>query len=118
MTLDELFSLLAHEPTAEVDLAEIALLLAREEYADVDVEATLGELAALAHDIRPRLKGPLAARVAALSRYLFHELGFRGNTQNYYDPRNSYFNQVLDRRIGLPITLSLVAMSVGGRAGL
>src|SRR5688500_8964931 len=118
MSLDEVLPLLACEPTADVDLAEVALLLAREEYADVDVEATLAELSAMAHDVRPRLRGPLAARVAALSRYLFHELGFRGNTQNYYDPRNSYFNQVLDRRTGLPITLSLVAMSVGSRAGL
>jgi regulator of sirC expression with transglutaminase-like and TPR domain len=118
MSLDEVLPLLARHPTADIDLAEVALLLAREEYADVDVEATLGELAALAHDVRPRLRGPLAARVAALSRYLFHELGFHGNTTNYYDPRNSYFNQVFDRRTGLPITLSLVAMAIGNRAGL
>jgi regulator of sirC expression with transglutaminase-like and TPR domain len=45
-------------------------------------------------------------------------MGFRGNTQEYYDPRNSYFNQVLDRRTGIPITLSAVAMAVGTRAGL
>jgi regulator of sirC expression with transglutaminase-like and TPR domain len=75
-------------------------------------------LAGLAHDVRPRLRGPLAARVTALCRYLFHELGFHGNTQDYYDPRNSYFNEVLERRTGLPITLSLVAMSIGTRAGL
>src|SRR5262245_49597953 len=118
MSLDEVLPLLVCHPTADVDLAEVALLLAREEYADLDVEATLGELDAMAHDVRPRLRGPLAARVTALARYLFHELGFRGNAQNYYDPRNSYFNQVLDRRTGLPITLSLVAMSVGARAGL
>ena len=60
------------------------------------VEATLGELTAMAYDVRPRLRGPLAARVAALGRFLFHELGFRGNTSDYYDPRNSYFNQVLE----------------------
>jgi regulator of sirC expression with transglutaminase-like and TPR domain len=45
-------------------------------------------------------------------------MGFRGNTQHYYDPRNSYLNQVLDRRTGIPITLSVLAMSVGRRAGL
>jgi regulator of sirC expression with transglutaminase-like and TPR domain len=118
MNLEELLSWMAREHAAEVDLAEVALLLAREEYGDVDVEAVLGELDAMAHDVRPRLRGPLAARVAGLSRYLFHELGFRGNTQNYYDPRNSYLNEVLDRRTGLPITLSLVAMAVGTRAGL
>src|SRR5690349_19756321 len=118
MNLDAILPLLAREPDADVDLAEVALLLAREEYPAVDVEGTLSELTAMAHDVRPWLRGPLAARVAALGRYLFHDLGFRGNTSNYYDPRNSYFNQVLDRRTGLPITLSLVAMAVGNRAGL
>src|SRR5262249_52059023 len=49
---------------------------------------------------------------------LFHEMGFRGNVQDYYDPRNSYLNEVLDRRTGLPITLAVLAMAVGQRAGL
>src|SRR5262249_46587327 len=48
----------------------------------------------------------------------FHDMGFRGNVQKYYDPRNSYLNLVLDRRTGIPITLSLVAMAVGERSGL
>ena len=51
-------------------------------------------------------------------RYLFHDLGFHGNERDYYDPRNSYLNDVLDRRMGLPITLSVIAMAVGTRAGL
>jgi len=118
MNLDRALTLLARNPATTVDVAEIALCLAREEYPDVDVEAYLGELAALAHDLRPRLRGSLTARVQALSRFLFHEMGFQGNTQAYYDPRNSYFNQVLDRRTGIPLTLSLVALAVGGRAGL
>lgn len=118
MTLDHILPLLAREPAAGVDLAEVALLLAQEEYPDLDVEDTLAELDAMAHDLRPQLRGPLAAQVATLGRYLFHELGFRGNADNYYDPRNSYFNQVLERRTGLPITLSLVAMAVGERSGL
>jgi regulator of sirC expression with transglutaminase-like and TPR domain len=118
MTLDYLLSLLAREPGAEVDLAEIALLLAREEYPEIDVEDTLAELDAMAHDVRPQLQGALATRVAVLGRYLFHELGFHGNTADYYDPRNSYFNEVLERRTGLPITLSLVVMAVAQRAGL
>src|SRR5262249_27314926 len=69
-------------------------------------------------EARAYLRGDLAARVAGLCRYLFHEMGFRGNTQSYYDPRNSYLNQVLDLRTGIPITLSVVAVAVGGRAGL
>jgi regulator of sirC expression with transglutaminase-like and TPR domain len=118
MNLDEALTKLAGEPDAPLDLAEVALLLCGEEYTAVDVEAYLGELTALAHDVRPRLRGRLPARVQALTRYLFHELGFRGNDRDYYDPRNSYFNEVLDRRLGIPLTLSLVAMSVGTRAGL
>jgi regulator of sirC expression with transglutaminase-like and TPR domain len=53
-----------------------------------------------------------------LSNFLFEECGFAGNTEHYYDPRNSYLNKVLDRQVGLPISLSLVAMAVGTRAGL
>jgi regulator of sirC expression with transglutaminase-like and TPR domain len=118
MKLDDALSLLARAPTAPLDLAELALALAREEYPDLDAEAYLAELAGMAREARAYLRGPLESRVAGLSRYLFHEMGFRGNDQEYYDPRNSYFNQVLDRRCGIPITLSAVAMAVGARAGL
>src|SRR5262249_17966269 len=58
------------------------------------------------------------AKVYGLCRYLFHEMGFHGNTQQYYDPKNSYLNDVIDRRTGLPITLSVLAMAVGQRGGL
>src|SRR5439155_3579704 len=101
-----------------VDLAEVALLLARDEYPELDVEAYLGELTALAREARTRLRGGLEARTRGLCRYLFHDLGFRGNARDYYDPRNSYFNEVLDRRTGIPISLSAVALAVGDRAGL
>ena len=111
---------LSRDPWAPLDLAELALALAlaRDEYPDLDVEAYLSELAGMAHEARTYLGGDLEARMTGLCRYLFHEMGFRGNARDYYDPRNSYLNQVLDRRTGLPITLSLVAMAVGGRAGL
>jgi len=92
--------------------------MARTEYADLDVEAYLSELTALAHELRGRLRGGLEARADILCRYLFHDLGFHGNRRDYYDPRNSYLNDVLDRRTGLPIALSAVAMAVGARAGL
>jgi regulator of sirC expression with transglutaminase-like and TPR domain len=118
MNLDTALAALAEDPAAPLDLAELALELAREEYPTLDVEALLAELAALAHELRPRLRGGLAARVEALGRYLFHDLGFHGNERDYYDPRNSYLNDVLDRRTGLPITLSVVAIAVGTRAGL
>lgn len=118
MDIDAAFSLLSHDPSAAVDLAELALHLARDEYPQVDVEAHLSELSGMAHEVRRYLRGPLEAQVHGLCRYLFHEMGFRGNQEEYYDPKNSYFNQVLERRTGLPLTLSLLAMTVGTRAGL
>src|SRR5205823_5351491 len=81
-------------------------------------EAYLSQLTAMAHESQRYLAGGLEARLAGLCRYLFHDMGFRGNVQTYYDPRNSYLNEVLDRRTGIPISLSVVAMAVGSRAGL
>jgi regulator of sirC expression with transglutaminase-like and TPR domain len=118
MDLDCALAQLAYEDTAPLDVAEVALHLARDEYANLDVEAYLSELAGMAHEAKTYLRGSLEARVFGLCRYLFHEMGFRGNVQDYYDPRNSYLNEVLDRRTGLPITLSVVAMSIGKKAGL
>lgn len=118
MKLDAALTLLAREPAAPLDLAELALELARDEYPDLDVEAYLSELEGMAHEARTYLRGNLDARVTGLCRFLFHEMGFHGNQQEYYDPRNSYLNQVLDRRTGIPITLSAVAMAIGQRAGL
>jgi regulator of sirC expression with transglutaminase-like and TPR domain len=118
MNLDLALTLLSQNPNASLDLGELALLLARDEYPALDVEAYLSELDGMAHEARPHLRGPLLQRVKALCRYLFHDLGFRGNRKNYYDARNSYLNDVLDRRIGIPIALSAVAMAVGQRAGL
>src|SRR6266436_10306186 len=86
MNLDAALDLLAREPAAPLDVAELALHLARDEYADLDVEAQLGELNGMAHEARLYLRGSLRARVTGLCRYLFHEMGFRGNTRDYYDP--------------------------------
>ncbi|MCS6849810.1 MAG: transglutaminase-like domain-containing protein [Gemmataceae bacterium] len=118
MDLDTALRRLAREPSAPFDLAELALLLARDEYPNLDVEAHLSELAGMAREARSYLRGRIQERVAGLCRYLFHDMGFRGNVEHYYDARNSYLNQVLERRTGIPITLSAVAMTVGQRAGL
>jgi regulator of sirC expression with transglutaminase-like and TPR domain len=109
---------LSHEPQAPLDLAELALRLARDEYPNIDVDAYLAELDAMAREASHYMRGDLPARVHGLCRYLFHDMGFRGNQNDYYDPLNSYFNQVLERRTGIPITLSVLAMAVGARAGL
>jgi regulator of sirC expression with transglutaminase-like and TPR domain len=57
-------------------------------------------------------------RIAALNEFLFGELGYRGNADDYYDPRNSYLNDVIDRKTGIPITLSVLYMELGRRVGL
>jgi regulator of sirC expression with transglutaminase-like and TPR domain len=103
------------------ELAEAALLFAAGEYPDLDVAAYLQKLDDLAEECRSAietygLEGPRAA--ARLCRYLFELAGYLGNREEYADPRNSYLNEVLDRKLGLPITLSVVAISVGRRLGI
>jgi regulator of sirC expression with transglutaminase-like and TPR domain len=118
MNLDDALEQLSRDPDAPLDLAELALSLAADEYPGLDEDAYLSELAGMAHEAKRYLSGSLEARTRGLCRYLFHDCGFRGNVQDYYDPRNSYLNEVLDRRTGLPLTLSVVAIAVGARAGL
>ncbi|HET7746732.1 MAG TPA: transglutaminase-like domain-containing protein [Vicinamibacteria bacterium] len=106
-------------PDASVDLAAAALFIACEEYPDLDVQAYLERLDSMAADLRARLEDTRpGAAVPALNRLLFRDHGFRGNVQDYYDPRNSFLNDVMDRRTGIPISLSTVYMEVGRRAGL
>jgi regulator of sirC expression with transglutaminase-like and TPR domain len=102
------------------DVVEAALLVAAEEYPDLDIEKQSRRLDILGGEAARRLAGltnPFA-RVDMLRAFLFEDLGFRGNADNYDDPKNSYLNEVLDRRLGIPLTLSLVYMEVGLRAGL
>lgn len=104
----------------EIDLPRAALLVAREEYPWLDVESQLVEVSRLGDALRARLAGAAGPeqQVEALSNLLFGEMRFRGNVEDYYDPRNSYLNEVLERRTGLPITLSLLYVAVGRRAGM
>jgi regulator of sirC expression with transglutaminase-like and TPR domain len=118
MKLSDALSTLAENPNHPVDLARVALLVARDAYSQMSPRAYLRRIDRLAEELRPRLTGSLPARTAELCTFLFDECGFAGNTEHYYDPRNSYLNKVLDRHVGLPISLSLLAMAVGTRAGL
>lgn len=102
----------------DFDLAEAALTLALAEYPELDIGACLARLDELADRLRPRLPESALERIAALSRFLFEEQGFAGNRSDYYDPRNSFLNEVLERRVGIPITLSVLYMEVGRRVGL
>ncbi len=118
MKLSSALETLAIDPHAPIDIARVALLVARDAYSQMNPRVYLRRVDRLADQLRPRLRGSLAARTAELSTFLFEECGFVGNTENYYDPRNSYLNKVLDRQVGLPISLSALAMAVGTRAGL
>src|SRR5207247_3635399 len=113
------FAALLDLPDGAIDLGHASLLIAREEYPELDVHGYLGRLDEMAREIRGRMKGTEGAKsqIAHLNRLLFEEMGFRGNREEYYDPRNSFLNDVLDRRIGIPITLSTVYLEVGRRIG-
>jgi regulator of sirC expression with transglutaminase-like and TPR domain len=107
------------QPDPAIDLAEAALLVACEEYPQLDIEAYRARLDELGREARRRAIGLTAAEgVRVVNRLLFVELGFSGNERDYYDPRNSFLNEVLDRRTGIPITLSTVFVEVARRAGL
>ena len=111
---------LLNRPEEEMSLAEAALLIAQDEYPHLDISAYLQRLDDLSRDVGARLSpgAPPENIIAAMNNLLFQEEGFAGNEKNYYDPRNSFLNDVLDRRLGLPITLSIVYMEVGRRLGL
>jgi regulator of sirC expression with transglutaminase-like and TPR domain len=116
---DRFAELLARDE-AEIDLARACLLIAADAYPGLDVDGYLGEIERFAARLRGRLPAGSGAqeRVMALNRFLFDDLGFSGNADHYYDPRNSYLNEVLDRRTGIPITLSILYLEIGRRIGL
>lgn len=135
MRTDASLRLFAHHaarPEAELDLPRAALLLAEAEYPGLDVSAYLEQLDGLGRLAQERLfgagrraahgdgppRGATPPDVTQLLQLLYDELGFSGNTEDYYDPRNSFLNEVIDRRTGIPITLALVLIEVARRAGM
>jgi regulator of sirC expression with transglutaminase-like and TPR domain len=116
----ERFAELARRPDAEIGLAEGALWIAAESYPGLEVDAYAAKLDALAQSLRGEVENAPtpAAQVQRLVHALFRDGGFSGNRAYYYDPRNSYLNEVIDRRTGIPITMAIVYMEVGRRIGL
>lgn len=113
------FADVVNREDAQINLAEAALLIAAEEYPRLDVNLYLERLDHFADLTRERVDDtpdPNDA-ITALKVTLFEELGFRGNRESYYDPRNSYLNEVIDRRTGIPITLTVVYIEVARRIG-
>lgn len=116
----ERFAQLVSGAEEALDLAEAALLIAQEEHPTLDVSAYLHKLDDIAAAVRARLPESPAPSdlVLNLNIHLYREEGFRGNTSAYYDPANSFLNEVLDRKTGIPISLSVVYIEVGRRLGL
>ncbi|MDH3669834.1 MAG: tetratricopeptide repeat protein [Gammaproteobacteria bacterium] len=103
-----------------LDLAEAALTIAQQEYPHLNIASYMKRLDELADAVRARVMPDATPEhiVATMNHYFFKEQGFTGNNEDYYDPRNSFLNEVLDRKLGIPITLSIVYMEVGRRLDL
>ena len=116
---DPFFSF-ANLDSNEVELATGALLIAQSEYRELNIENYLSQLDEMADAVRERIQEATLPEqhITELNRYLFQEKGFTGNTDNYYALGNNFLNFVLDKRTGIPITLGVVYIEVGRRAGL
>lgn len=116
----ERFAALASFSDRDIDIAEAALLIAAEEQPGLDPRVWLRRLDLLARELGHRLEGVEGdlERLHRLTGFLFGELGLRGNNQDYYDPRNNLLNEVLDRRLGVPLTLGILCIEVGRRVGI
>lgn len=110
-------SITAREP---IPLARGALLIASEEYPGLDIEHYLDRIAELAREAEPLVRAGdnTVEQVQLLSEFLFVQKGFEGNRDAFGDSRNSFLNEVIDRRLGIPITLSVIYLEVGRRLGL
>ncbi len=114
------FASLMARDDGQIELARACLQVAEDAYPGLDVEGYVGEIERFAKRLRARFASEAVAedRIIALNEFLFDDLGFGGNVDNFYDPRNSYLNEVIDRRTGIPITLAVLYMEIGRRIGL
>ena len=110
-SIGERFGELVSRREAEIPIDEAALLIAAHARPSLDLAYELGRLDALAD-------GCFAPTLDALVAYLFGDLGFAGNRHDYYDARNSYLDEVVTRRVGIPISLGVLTMAVGRRLGV
>lgn len=116
----ERFAAIAARPDKDIDIAQAALWIAQEEYPEIEVDAYLRRFDELADKARNFVgtHGTPADQIERLNHFLFEEEGFSGDRDDYYDPRNSYLNDVLDRRKGIPISLSVVYCELAQRLAL
>lgn len=114
-----MFAHIAGRPEAEIDLAEASLLIAEAEYPGLDIRRYVGMLDELGRGADAAVKrGSERPPIERVLRFLYEEARFRGNADDYYDPKNSFLNDVLERRTGIPISLALIITEVCKRAGV
>ena len=122
MTPLEYFATLVAQPDdgEDIPLTEAALAIAQDIEPRLDLAATQSQIDRLAATLKARLPADAGQvhKLRLLNRYFFHELGFAGNANDYYDPDNSYLSKVLDRRRGIPISLAVLFMEIGQQIGL
>jgi regulator of sirC expression with transglutaminase-like and TPR domain len=107
----ERFTKVVRRAESDIALDEACFLIAAHAHADLDVDARCEQLDVLSASLG-------VGDAGALARALFEDLGFTGNRVDYGDPDNSYLDAVLDRRLGIPITLSVLMIEVGRRLGI
>ena len=112
------FACLMQRAEEEFNLDEAAFLIARTEYPDLNVAGQLGRLDTLAFRSECDPRRPAIENIESMNTLLFKKEQFRGNEEEYDDPRNSYLNDVLDRKVGIPVSLSLIYIEVARRRGL
>lgn len=114
------FVQMVSRPDEALELARVALLVAAESDLDVDVDGELRQLDGWAEELKSRITPDLnnLQRLARLRSFVFDDLGFRGDRRDYYSPSNSLLHQVMKRRRGIPLTLSIVFMELGWRIGI
>ena len=109
------FKTLLNQPDKDISLAKAALMIARLEYPELDIDDYLLKIQNIAEEIHNRL--PATANAAEilkqLNHVLFIEKGYEGNSSSYYDPRNSFLNDVIERKLGIPISLSILYIEIG-----
>lgn len=107
-------------PDSQIKLFSASLMVAQDEYPDLDIAQCQSQVDAHVARVQAILPGHSdpQQRLAILSRYLFEEAGFSGNHEAFYDPRNSYLNEVLERRLGIPLSLGVVQIEVAQRLGI
>ena len=106
------------KPESDINLARAALLIAAEDNPKLDIEYYLRQFDIFGTEAQRQIAESMETPADAFCRFVFEELGFAGNRERYYDPKNSFLNEVLETRCGIPITLAVVFIEIANRAGL